>query len=84
MINWFYYCHDTKRGEVDFVLQNNSLGEVTLVEAKSGKGYKRHRAIDNLLSDSAYRIDSAIVLCNGNVEKVGNAQYLPIYMAGWL
>ena len=79
-----YYYHDTKRCGVDFVLQDNSLGEVTLVEVKSGKDYKRHRAMSNLLSDSAYQIDNAIVLCNGNVEKVGKAQYLPIYMAGWL
>ena len=66
------------------MLQDNSLGEVTLVEVKSGKDNKRHRAMDNLLSDSAYQIDNAIVLCNGNVEKVGNAQYLPIYVAEWL
>ena len=79
----FYYAN-TKRGEVDFVLENKQEGTVSLVEVKSGKAYKRHVALNNLLSVGDYEFSEAIVLCNANVSHEENRVYLPIYAAGWL
>ena len=79
----FYYA-SSKRGEVDFVIEDKATGRVSLVEVKSGKTYKRHVALSNLLSVGDYQIAEAIVLCNGNVERAGDRVYLPVYAAGWL
>lgn len=79
-----YYYRSTKRGEVDFVTQDPMRGTISLIEVKSGKDYKRHRAMKNLLAVRDYEIDSAYVLCNGNVERVEEVLYLPIYMTMFL
>ena len=79
----FYYAN-TKRGEVDFVVEDQATGRVSLVEVKSGKSYKRHVALDNLLSVKDYDFFEAIVLCNANVFHERGRVYLPIYAAGWL
>ncbi len=79
-----YYYRSTKRGEVDFVTQDPMRGTISLIEVKSGKDYKRHRAMKNLLAVRDYEIDSAYVLCNGNVERVEAVLYLPIYMTMFL
>ena len=82
-LDLFYY-NSTKRGEVDFVMQNLARGTVSLIEVKSGKDYKRHRALRNLLRINDYEISGAYVLCNGNVEEVDGVLYLPIYMTALL
>lgn len=79
-----YYYHNTKRGEVDFVVQDLSQGSVSLIEVKSGKDYKRHVALSNLLEVKDYDFQYAYVLCNGNIERVGRVLYLPIYMVSFL
>jgi predicted AAA+ superfamily ATPase len=43
-----YYYKNNKLGEIDFLIENQ--GEVIPIEVKSGKSYKRHNALDNLLS----------------------------------
>ena len=77
-----YYYHSKKRGELDFVLEN--AGRAIPVEVKSGKDYKRHNALRNVLADGNYPIDEAFVLNNGNLEKDGRITYMPIYMAMFL
>ena len=57
---------------------------MSLVEVKSGKSYKRHVALDNLMAVGDYDIAEAIVLCDSNVQMVNGRSYLPIYAAGWL
>ena len=79
----FYYAN-SKRGEVDFVIEDKASGKVSLVEVKAGKSYKRHVALSNLLAAGDYQIAEAIVLCNGNVEREKDRTCLPIYAAGWL
>lgn len=76
--NPFYY-HSKKRGELDFVVEN--AGHSVPIEVKSGKGYKRHNALRNVLADRNYPIDEAFVLSNGNLEKTGKITYAPVYMA---
>ncbi len=56
------------------------------VEVKSGKGYKLHTALNNLLGTPDYGIDEAIVLSEANVSvEVREGKplyYLPLYMVG--
>ena len=49
-------------------------------EVKSGKNYKRHRALNKALSTENYGIGHAVVLHEGNVEQEGGVSYLPAYM----
>ncbi|MCQ2749027.1 MAG: DUF4143 domain-containing protein [Clostridia bacterium] len=77
-----FYSNDKKRGEVDFLIEYDS--KVIPVEVKSGKDYKRHSALDNLLSDKNKEIEKAYVFSNGNVEVKGKRIYLPIYMVTFL
>ena len=76
-----FYYNSKKNGEVDFITQEHE--KVLPIEVKSGKDYKRHVALDNLLSCS-YKIEKAYTLCNGNVEVKGKRIYLPIYMLTFL
>ena len=74
-----YYFHSKKKGELDFVVEN--AGRAMPIEVKSGKDYKRHNALQNVLADKNYPIDEAIVLSNGNLERAGRIVYAPVYMA---
>lgn len=77
-----YYFSSKKQGEVDFVIEWN--GVACPIEVKSGKDYKRHSALENILSDENYDIPEAIVFSNANVEVVGKRVYIPIYMIMFL
>ena len=76
--NNLYYYANKKNGEVDFLLEK--AGKVWPVEIKSGKDYNRHSALNNLLNNNDYGIDSAYVFYNGNVIRKNSILYLPIYM----
>jgi len=78
-----YYYKNKKRGELDFVIENVH-GKVFPIEVKSGKGYKRHNALSNLLKTEEYGLEEGIVLCEDNVSKDGKVTYLPVYMAGFM
>lgn len=73
-----YYFNSKKQGEVDFLIEY--AGNVLPIEVKSGKDFKIHSALNNLLSNEEYDIPSAIVLCNDNVQVKEKILYLPIYM----
>ncbi|SFK29086.1 ATP-binding protein [Succinivibrio dextrinosolvens] len=77
-----FYYNNKKRGELDFVIDYE--GKVLPIEVKSGKDYKIHRALSNILADSEYKIDRAIVFTNSNIQVEGNKLYLPIYMVMFL
>lgn len=72
-----YYFKNNKLGEIDFLIENK--GEVIPIKVKSGKNYKKHNALDNLLN-GGFDIEKGYILSNGNVEVRGNKIYLPIYM----
>ena len=77
-----YYYNNKKNGEVDFIIENGT--EIIPIEVKSGKDYKRHIALENLLNNSSYNINKAYTLCQGNIEYFNNRIYLPIYMIMFL
>ena len=76
------YLASKGTGEVDFVIESTRTGQVLPIEVKSGKDYKRHSALSNLLGDPARGIARAVVLHDGNLEVKSAVHYLPIYMAG--
>ncbi|MBR1440752.1 MAG: AAA family ATPase, partial [Lachnospiraceae bacterium] len=67
-------------GEVDFIIERDD--KPIPIEVKSGKDYKKHKALDHLLEK--YSFDEVYVLSANNVEIEGNILYYPIYMAGVL
>lgn len=73
-----YYYNSKRFGELDFVIEYK--GKVLPIEIKSGKNYKRHSALCNIMEISNYSIDEAFVFTNYNVEVKGKYIYYPIYM----
>lgn len=78
--NGFYlnYFDSKKYGELDFVVQNG-MG-IDLIEIKSGKDYKKHIALNKILSVPEWRFNNAYVFCKGNIEVCDKINYLPLYM----
>lgn len=76
------YFDKAKYGEVDFVIEKGSA--VLPIEAKSGKDYERHKALDNVMAVGEWGVKQAVVLCQGNVRDCGGVLYLPWYAAMFL
>lgn len=74
-----YYFNSKKFGELDFVIETRD-GEVLPIEVKSGKGYRRHRALNNVLEVENYHLERGYVLGADNIAEMGRVIYLPIYM----
>ena len=73
-----YYYNSKKYGKVDFIVESD--GSVLPIEVKSGKDFKFHAALDNLLKVDDFGIPSAWVVGKSEkVETVGKTTYLPIY-----
>lgn len=77
-----YYFNSKKQGELDFVIEID--GKVVPLEIKSGKDYKKHSALDNVLGNEEYDISEAYVFSEGNVEINKKRVYMPIYMIMFL
>lgn len=77
-----YYYNSKKYGELDFVVEYN--GTVLPIEVKSGKDYKRHSALTNILDVTNYSMKEAFVFSNYNVSVEGNIAYYPVYMSMFL
>jgi len=78
-----YYFKSKKHGEVDFLIEHENA--VVPVEAKSGKDYDAHTALDNLLSESSFGLSKAIVLnAEGDCSTDGRVSYRPAYSTMFL
>lgn len=73
-----FYYNNKKNGVVDFIIEKGT--EIIPIEVKSGKDYKRHVALENLLNNTSYKINRAYTLCQGNIECDKKRIYLPIYL----
>lgn len=71
-----YYWTSKKYGEIDFLIEKDL--KCLPIEVKSGKAYKRHSALSNMVSNGFF--DEAFVLCNKNIIQEGKICYYPIYM----
>lgn len=77
-----YYFNNKKQGELDFVIELD--GKVTPLEIKSGKDYKKHCALENVLKEKNYEIERAYIFSEVNVEIKDQKIYMPIYMIMFL
>lgn len=79
-----HYFNTNRVGEVDFVVETDD--GVVPIEVKSGKDYKRHVALNNLLSSREHAIPRAYVLSEANVSAGTHSgkevRYLPLYLVG--
>lgn len=73
-----YYFNSKNLGELDFVIEEGN--EISILEMKSGKNYKSHPALNRALSQKAWPIKNAYVICSSNVETHEKITYLPWYM----
>ena len=73
-----FYHNNKKRGEVDFLIEQED--QVVPIEVKSGKDYKRHSALTNMLQDRSLHIEKAYILNNDNIQVQDRKIYLPVYM----
>ncbi|WP_080797489.1 ATP-binding protein [Arabiibacter massiliensis] len=72
-----YYYDKQRVGEVDFLLQDGK--SIVPLEAKSGRDFRKHAALDNLLAVQEWRLSSAFVVCSCNIEQKSKVTYLPWY-----
>lgn len=77
-----YYFNSKKRGELDFVIEQN--GKVLPIEVKSGKDYTVHRALANIMNCGEYNLPDAIIFNNDNLQRKNKLIYAPIYMIMFL
>lgn len=77
--NLFYY-DNSKKGEIDFLINNVTEMTVLPIEVKSGKDYTSHKALDRFLENKEYNIHEGIVLDNEReIYTKDNVTYMPIY-----
>ncbi len=83
--NKLFYYDNKQKGEVDFLVDDTDTMSVLPIEVKSGKDYRVHSALDNLMAVPDYHIVSSIVFSNDRqITKKGNILYLPIYFVMFL
>ena len=77
-----YYFNSKKQGELDFVIEHDN--QALPIEIKSGKDYKRHNALSNVMKNEEYAIKEAFVFTTENIEIQGRNIYFPVYMLMYL
>lgn len=77
-----FYLNSKKMGEIDFVIELGT--QVVPLEIKSGKDYKRHSGLSNVLEAHPKEMKLGVIFCNDNVKVQENKHYFPIYMAMFL
>lgn len=78
-----FYYDNRHKGEVDFLIDDFDSLSVVPIEVKSGRDYRIHSAIDNLLKTNENA--KGIVLSNSSkVVQKGSVLYLPIYFVMFL
>lgn len=74
-----FYCDSKKMGEVDFIIDDYESLNTKALEIKSGKDYKTHSALNNLMSSNNGPSEGIVFSNDGRVEKEEAITYLPIY-----
>ncbi|HBN82794.1 MAG TPA: ATPase, partial [Clostridiales bacterium] len=69
------YFDSKKYGELDFVIQNGT--HIECIEVKSGNDFKKHSALNKILSVAEWKIPKSYVVCRGNVAWETDVIYLP-------
>ena len=75
-----HYYDNKKKGEVDFLIDDQENLTILPIEIKSGKNYTEHSALTNFLETPDYGINRAIVFSNERkIFKKNGVTYFPIY-----
>ncbi len=75
-----FYYDNRKQGEVDYLVDDYTAMSAHPIEVKSGKDYTVHSALNNLLNNSDYHIQTATVLSNERkIYQEGKITYMPVY-----
>lgn len=77
-----YYYNSNRLGELDLVIEYKN--RCLPIEIKSGKDYKTHSALKNIVNNPEYEIEEGIVFANCNTDRQGRITYLPIYMSAFI
>lgn len=77
-----YYFNSKKQGELDFIIEHD--GQALPIEIKSGKDYKRHNALCNVMKNEEYAIKEAFVFTTKNIDIIEQNIYFPVYMLMYL
>ncbi len=76
------YYDSNRHGELDFVIECEK--GVVPIEVKSGKHYKRHRALNHVLAEAEYAIKEAVVFNDSPPKIEDRIYYAPVYMVMFL
>ncbi len=80
-----YYYDNKKKGEVDFLIDDQEDLKALPLEIKSGKDYTEHSALTKFLETPDYGINRAIVFSNEReIFMKKGVTYLPIYYCMFL
>lgn len=80
-----FYYDNRQKGEVDFLIENNTQLSVMPIEVKSGKDYAVHSALTRLLDNSEYNMVSGVVFSNEReIKTIGKVTYMPVYYVMFL
>lgn len=80
-----HYYDNKKKGEVDFLIDDDNRLQVLPLEIKSGKDYTEHSALTKFLESPEYGIEKAIVFSNERrIYQKKGVTYLPIYYCMFL
>ena len=79
------YYDNKSKGEVDFLVDNYDTLSALPIEVKSGKDFRRHRALDKFVQNEDYHIKEAILLSNSrDIQRKEKVIYMPIYYVMFL
>ena len=75
-----FYYDNRKQGEVDYLIDDYVAMSAHPVEVKSGKDYTVHSALNNLLKNPDYNLQSGTVISNEReAYQDGKVTYMPVY-----
>ena len=75
-----FYYDNRKQGEVDYLIDDYVAMSAHPVEVKSGKDYTVHSALNNLLKNPDYNLQSGTVISSEReVYQDGKVTYMPVY-----
>lgn len=73
-----FYYNSRKHGEIDFVLEEGS--RISLIEMKSGRGFRNHAALKNVMDVPSWSFSRRLVFCEANVFAEDGIAYFPYYL----
>ena len=76
------YYDSNRHGELDFVLEREC--GLLPIEVKSGKHYRRHRALNRVMGDPDLGVREALILNDDSLKVEGRLFYAPVYMSMFL